>query len=173
MSLDALNWLKETFPGRRGLRAEEVALVLRGRDSRGAVQKVREKMKDGRYPGCEKTSDGLWQMPMAQVAEALAPSDRSSPVVPVQGSSISPTKTGRRKSAVGPRLAQLRSMQFWAQVCRALGYQEDANELESEIHALRAEVERARDMARAEEQAAVLRKSFATDLPNGGKTGFL
>lgn len=174
MSAETLQWLKDTFGKERyGLRAEEVALVLRGKTSRGAVQKVREKMKNGIYPGCEKNIDGLWQMPMTDVAEAMAPTDHSSPAIPVQSSSCGSGRTGRRKSSVGPRLAQLRSMQFWAQVCRALGYQEDANELEVEIQALRAEGVRARDMARADEQAAVLRKSFTTDLPSGGKTGFL
>lgn len=164
MAQDALTELRLLYPGRLGLRAEEVALVLRGKTSRGSVQKVREKMKDGRYPTAHKTADGLWQMPLEDVAEIWKPTPTGSPVLPGISTNAAPSRTGCRKSDIGPRLAQLRSMQFLAQVYRLLGFQDDAQELDGQIKVIRAEGALARDVARSEEWANALRKQ--TPMPS-------
>ena len=155
MSLQSLEELKKTYPGRFGLWAEEVALVLRGSTSRGTVQRVREGMKNGRYQGARKI-DGHWQLPLADLAEILDPSPEATPVIPAASTRVAPSASGRRKSAIGPRLTFIRAAQFWEQVFQALGDHDEAKAMEQEAKAMRAEGRLARDIERAEEQAAKL-----------------
>jgi hypothetical protein len=160
MSSTTLQALRETYPGRFGLRAEEVALVLRGTNSRGVVQRVREGMKHGRYPGAKKV-DGLWQLPLSDLADIIDPAPVSNAVIPSPSTSAAVSRTGRRKSAIGPRLALIRAFEFWSQVCASLGYQEEALEMEGQNKAMRADGKLARNWARAEEQAAKLDQQTA------------
>ncbi|MBO9859129.1 MULTISPECIES: hypothetical protein [Xanthomonas] len=123
MSASALQTLRELYPQRYALRPEEVAYVLRGQSTRGVVQRVREGMQSGRYPGARKI-DGLIQMPLEALAEILDPAPTPQPVTPTITSSSS-----RRRSAIGPRLGFVRAATFWEQVMGALGEQELAGEL--------------------------------------------
>ncbi|UXA52972.1 MULTISPECIES: hypothetical protein [Lysobacteraceae] len=123
MSASALQTLRELYPQRYALRPEEVAHVLRGQSTRGVVQRVREGMQSGRYPGARKI-DGLIQMPLEALAEILDPAPSPQPIVPT----ITPS-TSRRRSAIGPRLSFVRSAGFWEQVMGAIGEQELADEL--------------------------------------------
>ncbi|NMI19514.1 hypothetical protein [Xanthomonas hortorum] len=123
MSASALQTLRELYPQRYALRPEEVAHVLRGQSTRGVVQRVREGMQSGRYPGARKI-DGLIQMPLEALAEILDPAPTPQPVTPAITSSSS-----RRRSAIGPRLGFVRAATFWEQVMGALGEQELAGEL--------------------------------------------
>lgn len=77
MSASALQTLRELYPQRYALRPEDVAHVLRGQSTRGVVQRVREGMQSGRYPGARKI-DGLIQMPLEALAEILDPAPRLS-----------------------------------------------------------------------------------------------
>ncbi|TQT95638.1 hypothetical protein DB778_03060, partial [Xanthomonas perforans] len=79
MSASALQTLRELYPQRYALRPEEVAHVLRGQSTRGVVQRVREGMQSGRYPGARKI-DGLIQMPLEALAEILDPAPAPQPV---------------------------------------------------------------------------------------------
>lgn len=97
--------------------------MLRGQSTRGVVQRVREGMQSGRYPGARKI-DGLIQMPLEALAEILDPAPSPQPIVPT----ITPS-TSRRRSAIGPRLSFVRSAGFWEQVMGAIGEQELADEL--------------------------------------------
>ncbi|APP81003.1 hypothetical protein [Xanthomonas hortorum] len=123
MSASALQTLRELYPQRYALRPEEVAHVLRGQSTRGVVQRVREGMQSGRYPGARKI-DGLIQMPLEALAEILDPAPAPQPVIPTITPSIS-----RRRSAIGPRLDFVRAAGFWEQVMGAIGEQELAGEL--------------------------------------------
>lgn len=123
MSASALQTLRELYPQRYALRPEEVAHVLRGQSTRGVVQRVREGMQSGRYPGARKI-DGLIQMPLEALAEILDPAPAPQPVVPTITPSVS-----RRRSAIGPRLSFVRAAGFWEQVMRAIGEAELAVEL--------------------------------------------
>ncbi|WP_050545854.1 hypothetical protein [Xanthomonas phaseoli] len=123
MSASALQTLRELYPQRYALRPEEVAHVLRGQSTRGVVQRVREGMQSGRYPGARKI-DGLIQMPLEALAEILDPAPSPQPVVPTITPSVS-----RRRSAIGPRLSFVRAAGFWEQVMGAIGEQELADEL--------------------------------------------
>ncbi|MFA3864825.1 hypothetical protein P2C58_20780 [Xanthomonas perforans] len=87
------------------------------------MQRVREGMQSGRYPGARKI-DGLIQMPLEALAEILDPAPSPQPIVPT----ITPS-TSRRRSAIGPRLSFVRSAGFWEQVMGAIGEQELADEL--------------------------------------------
>ncbi|MBV6778420.1 hypothetical protein KWH37_18535 [Xanthomonas campestris pv. carissae] len=123
MSASALQTLRELYPQRYALRPEEVAYVLRGQSTRGVVQRVREGMQSGRYPGARKI-DGLIQMPLEALAEILDPAPTPQPVTPTITSSSS-----RRRSAIGPRLSFVRAAGFWERVMRAIGEQGLADEL--------------------------------------------
>ncbi|QWN11802.1 hypothetical protein [Xanthomonas citri] len=123
MSASALQTLRELYPQRYALRPEEVAHVLRGQSTRGVVQRVREGMQSGRYPGARKI-DGLIQMPLDALAEILDPAPSPQLIVPTITPSIS-----RRRSAIGPRLSFVRAAGFWEQVMGAMGEQELADEL--------------------------------------------
>ncbi|AUI90393.1 hypothetical protein [Xanthomonas oryzae] len=123
MSASALQTLRELYLQRYALRPEEVAHVLRGQSTRGVVQRVREGMQSGRYPGARKI-DGLIQMPLEALAEILDPAPTPQPVTPTITSSSS-----RRRSAIGPRLSFVRAAGFWERVMRAIGEQGLADEL--------------------------------------------
>ncbi|AZR35239.1 MULTISPECIES: hypothetical protein [Xanthomonas] len=123
MSASALQTLRELYPQRYALRPDEVAHVLRGQNTRGVVQRVREGMQSGRYPGARKI-DGLIQMPLEALAEILDPAPAPQPVNPTITPSIS-----RRRSAIGPRLGFVRAAGFWEQVMGAIGEQALADEL--------------------------------------------
>ncbi|WVK02640.1 hypothetical protein AB8807_13625 [Xanthomonas campestris pv. olitorii] len=88
------------------------------------MQRVREGMQSGRYPGARKI-DGLIQMPLEALAEILDPAPAPQPVNPTITPSIS-----RRRSAIGPRLGFVRAAGFWEQVMGAIGEQALADELE-------------------------------------------
>lgn len=123
MSASALQTLRELYPQRYALRPDEVAHVLRGQSTRGVVQRVREGMQSGRYPGARKI-DGLIQMPLEALAEILDPAPAPQPVASI----ITPSSS-RRRSAIGPRLGFVRAAGFWEQVMGGIGEQELADEL--------------------------------------------
>ena len=131
MSSDSLAQLRSLYPGRLTLSAEEVALVLRHTTARGVVQKVRERMQNGRYPDARKV-DGRWHMPMDVVAEILDPTPQTTGQTTSVPRGAAPRLGGRRRSAIGPRMRFLRDAPFWAQVFRASGWADDAQSLLSE-----------------------------------------
>lgn len=160
MSAKKLEALRKDYPNRNGgLRAEEVARELGRGTTRGAVQRVREGMKRGRYPA--QKVDGHWQLPLEELAEILDPTPAATPIIPAASTRAAPSITGRRKSAIGPRLSFVRSVQFWAQVFRVLGDNAEAESMEQEAKAIRAEGRLARDISRADEQAAKLHEQTA------------
>ncbi|WP_379655033.1 hypothetical protein [Pseudoxanthomonas sp. UC19_8] len=155
MATETLEKLREIFPGRYALRADEVALVLKGRDTRGVVQRVREGMKTGRYPGARKI-DGHWQLPLDALGEIVDPKPVATPVVPSTSTTAAPSKTGRRRSAIGPRLTFIREAVFWSQVFRGLGFGDEARELDEQAQTMRDEGNQARALERARERRARL-----------------
>ncbi len=160
MSVAALEELRTIYPKRYALRAEEVALVLRGKNTRGTVQRVREGMANGRYPGARKI-DGTWQLPLGDLAEVIDPTPVATPVLPAGGSVAAPSRTGRRRSAIGPRLGFIHDALFWSQVFRALGFVDEAHELDQQAQAMRDEGNQTRALERARERRARL-----MDLPH-------
>lgn len=160
MSAVSLKELRDMYPGRYALRAEEVALVVRGKNTRGTVQRVREGMANGRYPGARKI-DGTWQLPLGDLAEVIDPTPVATPVLPAGGNAAAPSRTGRRRSAIGPRLGFIYDALFWSQVFRALGFVDEARELDEEAQAMRDEGNQARALERARERRARL-----MDLPH-------
>ncbi|WP_238390039.1 hypothetical protein [Pseudoxanthomonas koreensis] len=162
MSARSLQRLREMYPGRYALRAEEVALVLRGKNTRRVVERQREKMADGRHPGARKI-DGTWQLPLDDLAEILEPASVATPVLPAGHSAAAPSRTGRRRSEIGPRLGFIHDALFWSQVFRALGFVDEARELDEQAQAMRDEGNQVRALERARERRARL-----TDLANAG-----
>lgn len=155
MSEASLKWLREGYPGRYGLSPEEVAHVLRGQSTRGVVQRIREGMKSGRYPGARKI-DGHLQLPIEALAEILEPSPNPAPVVPT----VDQTKPiGRRKSAIGPRIAFVRVSDFWEQVLRAIGEPGFADELAAASMQAIADLERDFAHSKAERERHELQGS--------------
>lgn len=163
MSVQALEALRNDYPRRYGLRAEEVAHVLGRGTTRGAVQRVREGMKSGRYPA--RKIDGRWQLSLEDLAEILDPTPVATPIIPSASISATQAPTSRRKSAIGPRLAFVRSFQFWAQVFGTLGYREEAHEIEDWANRSRAEGRLARDIERAKALSAAMQAGTASAQP--------
>jgi hypothetical protein len=126
MSEAALRRLQQLFPQRYALLPDEVAHVLKGSNTRGVVQKVREGMKSGRYPGARKI-DGHMQLPLEDLAEILDPMPDPKPVVPVAR-----PRSSTRRSSIGPRVAFIRQGGFWEEVFRAIGEADQANLLHLE-----------------------------------------
>jgi len=126
MSETALRRLEQLYPQRYALLPDEVAHVLKGSRTRGVVQKVREGMKSGRYPGARKI-DGHMQLPLEDLAEILDPTPNPGPVVPA-----ATPRPSRRRSSIGPRLTFVRQGGFWEEVFRAMGESEEANSLHLE-----------------------------------------
>ncbi len=124
--------LQAMFPKRIALTAEEVAQVLRGKSTRGVVQRVREGMKEGRYPGARKI-DGHWQLPLSDLAKILSPNYGNVPVHPEAYKAPPPGKPRtRRRSQVVPRLTFIREGQFWERVARLAGWGEEADAIHQE-----------------------------------------
>ncbi len=154
-----LDQLRLTFPMRIAIRADEVAMVLRGSDTRGVVQRVRENMKSGRYPGACKI-DGHWQLPLTDLAAILAPAPKATPVLPSATGIPTPSHVGRRKSVIGPRLRFIREGQFWERVFAALGFHDDAKEIAKEVSDIRRSGREERDEARAAESSSSLQDAL-------------
>lgn len=131
--------------------------------TRGAIQRVRERMNNGRYPSARKI-DGVWQMPIGEVAEIIDPTPTATLVLPAGGNAAAPSRTGRRRSAIGPRLGFIHDALFWSQVFRALGFTDDARELDEQAQAMRDEGNQVRALERARERRARL-----MDLPGLGE----
>lgn len=129
MSQAVLATLRTDWPKRVALRADEVALVLRGKATRRVVERVRNNMKAGAYGKGARKIDGVWQLPLEDLAEVLDPTPPPMPDTPP------PSK--RRRAEVGPRVDFIRQAMFWADVFRAMGATDDANDLLSEATALR------------------------------------
>lgn len=86
-------------------------------------------MKDGSYgPGARKI-DGVWQLPLTDLAEVIDPTPHT-PTLP--NPDCLPPKRSRRRSAIGPRVAFVQQARFWASVFAGLGYAEDAQEISEE-----------------------------------------
>ncbi|ATS38792.1 MULTISPECIES: hypothetical protein [Xanthomonas] len=154
MSASALQTLRELYPQRYALRPDEVAHVLRGQSTRGVVQRVREGMQSGRYPGARKI-DGLIQMPLDALAEILDPAPSPQPVVPTITPSVS-----RRRSAIGPRLSFVRASRFWEGVMGAIGEAELAVELAEVAEKVLRELRYEEAGARASRELEILRADF-------------
>lgn len=157
MSSDSLAKLTSLYPGRLTLSAEEVALVLRHSTARGVVQKVRERMQNGRYPDARKV-DGRWHMPMDAVAEILDPTPQTTgqPVATSGGTRVG----GRRRSAIGPRMRFLRDALFWISAFRVLGWDDHARSLTHEWTRERQELQDHFNSVRAERSKAQLMREL-------------
>ena len=116
------------------LRADEVALVLRGKQTPDVVKRVRGKIKDGSYGGGARQVDGLWQLPLSDLAEVIDPTPKAPPLpIPGRLPGETPKKRTRRRGIHGPSIAFVRQGRFWSEVLRAMGLQEEAGRLQSEV----------------------------------------
>ncbi|WP_448228848.1 hypothetical protein [Pseudoxanthomonas mexicana] len=159
MSVESLNKLRAMYPGRLGLSPEEVALVLKHSTTRGVVQRVREAMKNGRYPDARKI-DGRWHIPIEVVAEIYAPTPQTSGQIVSVAAGSTPRLGGRRRSAIGPRMRFLRDALFWVSVYRAMGWDEQATALAQEWSSERQHLQDHFNAIRAERSKAHLMKEL-------------
>src|SRR5690606_29096506 len=106
------------WPGRVTLRADEVALVLRGKQTKKVVERVRNNLKAGVYGDGARKVDGVWQLPLSDLAEVIEPEAPS----PVPMAPETPAKKkSKRRSQIGPRLTFVIQARFWAEVLKGLG----------------------------------------------------
>lgn len=118
MSQRSYEHLKAQWPGRYSLTAEEVALVLNGKTDKGAADWIRQRMKRGDLKGAHRDPvGGGWRLPLPDLAEIVEPTpDRPSlPVGPRQAATPK-----RRRAAIGPSIAFIRTGRFFVDVYQAL-----------------------------------------------------
>lgn len=160
MSERMLELLIRQWPGKTHLSAEETAKVLMQHP-----YTVRERMRNGELPGAVKR-DGTWKMPLPDLAEHLEPTPKApqipSPPVIVGGA--------RRRKAV---VMNYRRDRFWAQVARALGDIETANELDAHAKGLYDEQVRTYLMERAERRRSQLAAIAVGAKPGDDRQGEL
>lgn len=101
MSARMLEELRLAWPNRVMLRAEEVALVLRGKNSRGVVERVRTGMKQGMY-GPARQVDGVWQIALIDLAQYIEPPQRCPEISRPPEVDTKPRK--RQPYKIGPRV---------------------------------------------------------------------
>src|SRR5690606_32159550 len=111
----------------------------------------------GRYPGARKI-DGIWQLPLSDLADIVDP-PKEAPALP-RTSGTAPSRSGRRRSVIGPRMAFIRSLGFWGRVFQALGDKGGADELLDRALDLRREGAEAWDAERAKRAAERLHNSL-------------
>ena len=144
-----LEQLRLQWPNRHALTAEEVAVVLGKKATRGSIEHLRAKMKSGHYPGARKI-DGRWQLPLPDLAKVL---DGEGPDHPaVSAVSSSQARTGRLRSAVGPYIRFIINGRFWRDVFASLGEQDIADAIEEQINLTHIEMTRSYYEQRAKEQ---------------------
>lgn len=170
MSQTTLEKLQQDWPKRHGLTPEEVAQVL-GRDntSRGVLQKIRAKMKDGTYPNAIKV-DGRWLLPLEEMAAILSPS----PIIrPIPMPSVAGSR--RRASSLGPKI-RFEICQFWIEVHHQCGFKSDALELEQEKASIQKELDWLEELERQEqlkqEQEQFLKETLTPHVPELKKERF-
>lgn len=153
MSQKILEQLRLAWPHRVTLRADEVALVLRGSQTHDVVKRVRGKMKDGSYGSGARKVDGVWQLPLTDLAEVIDPTP-DTPTIPREKPTVAPTKRKRSRPSIGPYLHFVREARFWADVFAGIQLSDDAQALRKEAddvlrelreRDMRARTERSRD----------------------------
>lgn len=73
MSAKLLHELQGLYPGRVMLRVDEVAYILRGRVSWRITERIRNNLKAGIYGQGAKVLDGIWQLPLSDLADYIDP----------------------------------------------------------------------------------------------------
>ena len=64
--------IRETFPGRAAISAEDLGQLLRGSRSRGVANGIRRKLReDNLIPGLRKSAGGGWLIPISAAARVL------------------------------------------------------------------------------------------------------
>lgn len=127
MTTTTLDELRAAWPGRITLRADEVALVLRGKQTKKVVERIRSNMKAGAYGEGARKVDGVWQLPLTDLANVISPPPPTP--APVDAELL---KRNRRRSKIGPRLTFVIQGRFWASVLKAMGEVEEASRLDYE-----------------------------------------
>ena len=168
-----LEELRRTWPGRVMLRADEVALVLRGKQTPDVVKRVRGKIKDGTYGSGARRVDGLWQLPLTDLAEVIDPTPTAPPLpIPGRLPGETPQKRTRRRGIHGPSIAFIRQGRFWTDVFRAMGWSTEADALSEEIERLLGAMRLAASSERAKRSKDRLLKDLQIDRPiNPSKRG--
>ena len=155
MTSSALDELKEAWPGRITLRADEVALVLRGKQTKKVVERIRGNMKAGAYGEGARKVDGVWQLPLTDLANVISPPPPEPKPVEVE-----PPKRTRRRSQIGPRLTFVMQARFWADVLKAIGEKDDADTLAHEASEVLEELKREDRATKAHALKLVIRQSL-------------
>ena len=156
MSAATLAELRKTFPGRFSLRANEVALLLRGRVSKRITERIRDNMRTGVYGAGARKIDGVWQLPLTDLAEVLEPTP---PKEAPETSLPAKQKGGRRRSKVGPYLVFIQQAKFWVPALR-LAAPEDADAIQQEAERLHADLVAMFQREKAERIRAMLTSDF-------------
>ena len=130
-------------------------------------------MKDGTYGAGARRVDGVWQLPMTDLAEVIDPTP-TTPPLPILGrlQGDTPKKRSRRRGIHGRSVMFIRQGQFWADVLRAMGLDVEAEAIrqdaEDVLRGLRGEYRAsraARSRAGLLEAVHTAEKSGGSDRP--------
>lgn len=125
LALTSKEHIEALFPGRICITPEELALAWKGKATKGVVQSIRRKLKDGTLiPGLRRDG-GRWNIPVPAVVNVLDELTRVAEEarrIRVVGMPSSPVATKRRRGTnIGPRPGIIGfAAEVWAEVYDAL-----------------------------------------------------
>jgi hypothetical protein len=128
--------LQQRYPGRSAITPKEVAQELRGKNSRGVANGIREKMRDGKLPAF-KLGDGedAWYMPLTALAEILDKAHELPKVSasdPIDSVLKAPPRGGKRhRPLINPNIRGW--LVIWKDIFGQLGWNEEAELVSSDI----------------------------------------
>lgn len=125
LALTTRELVEALFPGRLCITPEELAHAWKGKATRGVVQRIRGKLKDGTLiPGLQRNG-GRWDIPVPSVATILeemtrvAERSREPRVISNMGTQLRTKR--RRKTNIGPRPRLIGfAIEAWSAVYDAL-----------------------------------------------------
>ncbi|HTV84357.1 MAG TPA: hypothetical protein VME63_03070 [Dyella sp.] len=128
--------LQQRYPDRSAITPKEVAQELRGKNSRGVANGIREKMRDGKLPAF-KLGDGedAWYMPLTALAEILDKAHerpKSAESNPIDAVLKAPSRGGKRhRPLINPNIRPW--LVIWKDIFGQLGWNEEVDLLNSDI----------------------------------------
>lgn len=125
LALTSKEHIEALFPGRICITPEELALAWKGKATKGVVQNIRRKLKDGTLIPGLKRDQGRWNIPVPAVVNVLDEltrvAEEARRVRAIGMPSGPPAIKRRRGTNIGPRPGIIGyAQEFWSEVYEAL-----------------------------------------------------
>lgn len=128
--------LQQRYPDRSAITPKEVAQELRGKNSRGVANGIREKMRDGKLPAFKLgNGEDAWYMPLTALAEILDKAHerpKAGAPAPLEKILKTPLRGGKRhRPLINPNIRSW--LVIWKDIFSQLGWTEEVDLLGSDI----------------------------------------